>query len=254
MRRSNHQKKQNIRWPLAISLVLILALGFLTFLIFRVFTLDKFIYVNKAKEGNAEIVVIDSKNNINMKFKIDKDTQFQSARGYGEYKLSSLWLLSEKEGLGGSLVSESLVKNMYLPIYLWKDGKKSNLNLTQKIKSFLSESKISSYEAVLTFDSIPSSVYINFTDSNLNTDDLKVEVQDLTGEIGTIDQVSKLIEVSGAKITSNTKGYDSNLDCEVSGDAFKLVDLMSKILNCKKIDSNNKGMILRLGAKFAERF
>lgn len=255
MQKYNHRKQtKNSRLPLAIGLLFFSIFIFLAFVSFRVLTLDKFIYVNRIEGGDAEIVVIDSKSSVNTKFKIDKDIQFQSARGYGEYKLSSLWQLGDREGLGGKLVAESVVKNMYLPVYLWKNEKDSNLSFFQKIKAYFVGSNSSNYEANLSLENIPSSVYINFVDPDLNVENLKIEVQDLTGEYGTIDQISKIIEVSGSKITTNTKGYEENLDCEISGNLKNTVDLFSKVLGCKELHSDKAGIVIRLGAKFAERF
>ncbi len=69
----------------------LILLGFLAFFIFRVLTLDKFIYVNKADDGSAEII------SDSFRYKIPADTELYSARGYGKYKISSLWQLSEKD-------------------------------------------------------------------------------------------------------------------------------------------------------------
>ncbi len=255
-RRHQKDSKNNSNKQIYIfsSLILVSVLIIISFVVFKYLTLDKFIYVNKSKSGDAEIIIIDNQNNKNSKYQISSSENFESARGYGEYKLNSLWQLSKKDPVQGRLVSETIVKNMSLPIYLWKDNKRTNLSLIQRIKAYFVENQNKSYDDVLDLSNISNSIYIDFVYPEMNDERLKINVDDYTGEIDTINKISKIIEVMGGKITSNSKGYDENLDCELSGKKASILNAINKIIDCKIINSDSDVLNIKLGAKFAERF
>ncbi len=244
------EPKKNINILLKIILFIVLVVSIF---IYKLETIDSYNYINKSKNGDTEVYVVNNKNDSYIKYVISKDTEFESSRNYGMYKNSSLWVLGEKEKIGGRLVAETLLKNMYLPVYLWKDGEKTNLNFFQKIKSMIIEKKsgVSNYE--LEIDNIPNSVYINFSSPFIN-ENTKIEVQDLTGEIGMIDKISKIIESLGGKITSNSKGYNPDLDCKVLGKKTEVQDVFKNIFECDIEYQESDHVVLILGSKFAERF
>lgn len=221
----------------------------------KVWRLEKFILVNKATDGGGEIYIIDSKNDKVLKYQVSPDVILNSANGFGEYKISSLWTLGKKENLYGQLVSRSISSNFLIPIYLWKDGRDTNLNLFQKIK-FLTLSKYSVTD-MGNFDDLdlPSSVLINFIDVNIQENGIEVLVEDLTGEQESIQKLSKIIDVLGSKVSNYTKGYDQNLDCEIYSNDPKIRHLLTSIFGCKSYTHNSlKTIKIRLGAKFADRF
>lgn len=245
-RRKQRHAKQNSRWPLAIGLFLLLAFGFLSFIFYRIFTLDDFIYVNRTDMGDAEIIGDD------FKYKIPADTELASTRGYGKYKLSSLWTLNEKDD---GLVAETITKNLFLPVKLWKDGQKGNLSLLQRAKIYLtSNSSVISED--LELDNVPNSVFVKFVDQNFLDFVPRIEIEDLTGTTDTIDRILKIVETIGGKIVLNSKGYDKNFDCEVSGLNLKYVDIFADVLNCDSREAKLEAsdVKIKLGAKFADRF
>ncbi len=256
MRRSSHRKQtKNSRWPLAVGLLIFFAFAFLGFIVFKILTLDKFIFVNKANDGSAEVIIVEKRINKTTKYLIPSETKLMSARGYGEYKLSSLWQLSEKDETRDKLITETITKNFSLPIYLWKNERKSNLNIYQIISALLMECKKSEYDYIIT-TKLPNSVLINFINSKFVDHTPKVDVLDLTGSLNTLDNVSKIIEVVGGKITLNSKGYDKELDCKVIGKKLDVVAIFSNIFSCDgSIDQSiSTDLKIYLGAKFAERF
>lgn len=264
MRKSRQLKIKNEKLEIKtrglIYLFLVSAFGFLAFLIFKVLTLEKFIYVNKVVDGSAEIIIVDPSKSKITKYLIPFDTELDSARGYGIYKISSLWSISEKDN-NGKLVPETITKNYSLPVYLWrncvkwKDNCKSNLNIFQKVKIFFSKGiKIS--DEKINSTNITNSILIQFLNQEFIDLTPKIEVEDLTGSLNTLAKVSKIIEVLGGKIVSNSKGYDTNLDCIIYGQQIKYVHIFSNIFNCEEqIDNKLRtDLKIRLGAKFAERF
>lgn len=238
-----------------LSVLFILVFVVLGYVFWKIYNLEKFVYVNKTLANDTEVVIIDSVNDREIKYLVPGEMELVSARGYGEYRMSSLWSLSEKEK-NSEFVAETITKNFYIPVYLWKDDKGSNLNIYQKIKVFLSEKKNTDYDLVFTSTRLPNSVLVQFVDPVLSQKTPTIEIEDLTGGYNAIDSVSKTIEVMGGKVTSNSKGYDEDLDCEAMGENIKLVKVFSDIFDCEvnqsvKVQSDLK---IRLGAKFTERF
>ena len=254
MPKFNHKKKQNSRWPLAVGLLFFLAFAFLVFIIFKVATVDKFIYVNKTEAGDAEIIIVDSKQSRIIKYLIPFETELDSARGYGKYKISSLWTLSEKNN-NGKLISETIAKNLFLPVYLWKNEVKSNLNIYQKIRVFFNKSN-KNIDLEINSTKLPNSDLIQFVNPEFIEIIPKIEVEDLTNSLNTLDKVSNIIEVAGGKITSNSRGYDADLDCEIYGKKLEVVNIFSNIFSCNSsVDETlSTDLKIRLGAKFSERF
>lgn len=253
MRRYKHKKPKTIGvFFIFVFIVLFVILGFL---IFKVFALEKFVYVNN-NNGNAEIIVVDPQRETTSKILIDKDFKLESSRNFGEYKLSSLWILGEKEKYQGKLVSETLVKNFLVPIYLWKDGRFSNLNLYQKIKIYWLKNRSNEYDYQITSKNLSSSILVNFVLSNAFVKLPKAEIEDLTGEKAIAEKISKVLEVLGFKTVDYSKGYDEQLDCEVVGKDKSYVDVIVNIFDCKGIINKDQSIDLkiRIGKVFADRF
>ncbi len=251
--RSSSSKKK-LSLILVFGLFLILSL--FVFLFFKVLNLDKFAYINKTTDGSAEIIVVDSKNDRIVKYLISSDTELDSSRNLGEYKLGSLWILGDKEGYGGKLVSETISKNYFLPIYLWSDGVKTNMSVYQKIKSFFVNKQNVGYEETFTSQKLSNSVLINFVNPKMAESIVKVDIEDLTGTVDTAPKLAKIMEIMGAKITSNSKGYDEKLDCEIIGKDYEVAKIVSDNFDCKLILDKNLSVDLKikLGAAFAQRF
>lgn len=235
-------------------LFLISALIFFVFLIFKIQTLKKFAYVNNS-DGNVEVIVIDSQKDKYLKILIDKDFNVQSSRNYGQYKIGNLWVLGQKDGLRGKLVAETVTKNFAIPIYLWKDGRYSNLNLFQVIKSSIVQKQLFEYDYTLKTTNTPDGVLINFANSETELTSPKLEIVDLTGTNNLAENIVNILGVYGVKATSYSKGYDENLDCEIGGFNKTLVDVVSKIFSCqKKLDDGEADLRIRIGKAFADRF
>lgn len=251
IKKSKNQKQRSF----IIFTFVFLTFVFLAFIFFKVATLEKFIYVNN-KNGSAEIIISDPQKEAPIKILIDKDFVLESSRNMGEYKLSSLWILGQKEKIDGLLVTETIVKNFGLPIFLWKDGKSSNLNLYQKIKIFSNNFKSDNYDYLLTSKKPNNSILINFTLSDISSYLPKVQIVDLTGSKNIAEKISSTLEVLGFKTVDYSKGYDEELDCEIVGKTKKYTDLVGKIFNCQSVVEENQSIDLkiRIGKIFTNRY
>lgn len=56
------------------------------------------------------------------KILIPQTVQVDSARGFGKWKLGSIWQLGENENLEGKLLQETLVKNFGFPVHFWANA------------------------------------------------------------------------------------------------------------------------------------
>lgn len=239
-----------------IILIFVFVMGALVFAFFKVATLPKFTYLNKTNDSGAEIIIIDPQNDKLVKLLVPNEVMLDSAHGYGNYKLSSLWKLSEKDKIGGKLISETILKNFLIPVPLWKNGNNSNLNPFQRIKAILTEKKLKGYDATIDTKKISNSILINFVNPTFVDNTPKIDINDLTGDIATATRVSRVVEIIGGKVTSNSKGYDENLDCEVYGGDTQEVRIFAQVFSCteKVEDQGPIDIKIRLGAKFSERF
>lgn len=253
----NIKNKKSKKVTLFLIVFFVLTFGFLAFIFFKVATLGKFIYVNNLNDA-SEIVVVDPKKTKIIRILIPGDTQLKASRGLGVYKIESLWKLSKKEGFDAGLVAESIRKTFLLPVYLWKNGTKTNLRLSQKIKVFFLDNKLSNYDVskIDLIEKIPESISINFVETTLAEKIYKIEMEDLTGNIKSAEDVSKILGIMGATITSYSKGFDENLDCEVIGKDIELIAIVADTFGCKAMidQSLSTDLKIRLGERFAGRF
>ncbi|MDP3918212.1 MAG: hypothetical protein Q8Q30_03505 [Candidatus Woesebacteria bacterium] len=259
MRRSEKKiKKQKTKSKIVLIILLFvtLTISFLLFSIFKVSILDKFIYVNKTSNSLTEVVVVDPKKDRTTKYEIPLGTVLRSSRGFGEYKIESLWILAKKENFEGKLVSESVTSNYLVPFYLWKDGVKTNLNIFQRMKVFFNRYNNNNIDKKFTSFDLPSSILIDFLDNDIQEAGLSVELNDLTGDQDVVKYVSSILGNLGTKISTYTKGYEEDLDCEIYGTNAKAVKIISNIFDCKINGTEviRSDIRIKLGAKFADRF
>lgn len=271
-------KNKSLIGVVALTTVLLLVSG-LVFIFYKVSSLEKYAFVNKNAD-NSEIVVVDTVNDKIFKLIIPNSVELNSSQGFGDYKLGSIWTLSKKENLGGKLVPETLVKNLNLPLYYWKDGSDTNLGIYKKLHYLLLDKGVSRFEynevdlsktsvlsprvfedssnGFIVTSKLPESLKINFLNDHISSSNLRIQIEDLTGANGVAERVADLITVLGAKVYSNSKGYDEKVDCEIIGDDKVVVQELSNVLGCNQINKiireANIDIKIRLGRKFSERF
>lgn len=274
-KKNKETKIKRIKIFLYISLILLVS--FFVYIIFKISSLEKFIFVNNVN-GSAEINVVDSTKLEIIKIIIPENTQITSSRGLGIYKISSLWKLGEKEGYKGKLMAESVRRNFLIPLYLWKDENKTNLNPWQNIKIFFLERGFLNYQITkinlseikvlkkknfsdgtngfVISSKLPESILINFVENTVAESIFNIEIEDLTKNINSIEDISKILGVMGGKITSYSKGLGENIDCEVIAKDKELAKIISENFDCS-YSINTKLSVdlkIRLGKTFVQRF
>ncbi|WKZ25702.1 MAG: hypothetical protein QY322_00085 [bacterium] len=256
MRRQKYRQKKhnNGKKMLLLSLILLFISVIFIWIYFAISIprLQKFIFLNKTVDGGGEVVIVGSETV--SKYLIDSQKLLVSSRGLGEYKLDSLWVLGEKEGYSGMLAVESVAKNYSIPIYLWKDGNKSNLSLSQAVK--LKLVKFNNIKLLGSFESfdLPKAILVEFVDDSIQERGVLVEVDDYTGSQRTIESVSAILGVMGTKISGYSKGNDDSFDCVVLGRDKLVVNKIASVFGCEQDIENRDNVKIRLGGKFSERF
>lgn len=227
----------------------------LIFLVYKLFNQERFEYLRKSSDGGAEIVIIKPEDYKITIIKIDKDYELDTAKSYGKYKLGNLWTLAQKEGYGGELVVESVNKNIFSPLYFWEDGKNGNMTLTQKIfVKFVSIGPWSYDLERLDLSKSKSALALSFNREDWMGDGFTLEVNDLTGNVRTVQYLSSILNNLGLKINTYSRGYDENLDCIVYSGNIKLGQYVSQIFKCNFEEVGGNNLRIDLGLNFANRF
>lgn len=261
------EKKRGFFWLL--YLVIGLVVFSLAVFFVKLLLLPKYYFVDNAKE-TTDIYIVDTEQDKYTRLLIPGATEVSSACSYGKYKIGNLWKMVSKDSDCHHLMTTTIVKNFGFPVYLWKDGKDTNLNLLQVTKFYMVRSKfvdvnLNKYQFLkpsefkdgssgyVVSSKSPEDILVYFVDNQAG-DIHDIELSDLTGNIDTLEQLEQLFSVFGLKIKDYKKGYDENLDCQVYGGNQKLVKLFSKILLCDVVNEQTVQFGLRVGSLFARRF
>lgn len=71
------------------------------------------------ENGDVNVLTFDTENQVISTAIIPENTQIEAARGYGVWKVGSLYQLGDNEGLGGRLLAESVTKSLKIPVDAW---------------------------------------------------------------------------------------------------------------------------------------
>ena len=193
----------------------------------------------------------------------------ESADAYGKagdhyLKAKALYRAGDKTGFDRVLKKLSLMDDKRtgsLLILAALDKRRNGeigeaLNLYQTIKVFWLFDKKNDYDYSLTSKTVKDSILINFVNPYVAQRMPKVRIENLTGENGVAEDVSKILEIIGFKTADYSKGYDEKLDCEVIGSNKNYNEIVSKIFNCQSfIDLNQTiDLKIRIGKSFSDRF
>ena len=83
--------------------------------------IDKITTVVERENGDTEVVLVDPKLKEIVYLIIPGDTEVSVARNLGTMRLKNVWRLGINEGIGGSLVAQTVTRNFMFPVTLWID-------------------------------------------------------------------------------------------------------------------------------------
>lgn len=253
------KKSKKLAALVVAAILFLFALGALV-LYLKFLNLQRFVYVEKLNDGSAAVRLIDSKQDKIYEVLIPADTELELSYSLGKYKVANAWILAQKEGYQGTLVSKTITKNYGIPVYLWKDGKASNLSSLQSLKvSLLNKGMVRMSIQSFTADtkSLPYYVLLNFVDPYMAEHNTKLEIEDQSGSYSVTNMLSPVVEAMGAKIVNYSKSDSQNNDyhCYVSGKDKYAVNLFKNVFSCQETTAvEDVDVKLKIGKSFVEKF
>lgn len=253
---------------------------------------DKLDLVVPTSSGDVLIVSFDPSLDKITTLRIPGETQVEVSRNLGIWRIKNVWQLGKQEKIGSKLLSETVVKNFSLPVYLWY--KNSNLEPENSCWRLLGETnlgwkdrlKLTSFcfrvpevdrnyldlgktqvlkkarltdgeEGFLITQKNIDSLAIYFSETLILQKGTKIALKDYTGQPLISEKVGQTLQILGGKVVVVGKeNKDENLDCEVWGKEKKVVAKIARIYSCSSHLDSSLGFDVefRFGQKFAERF
>lgn len=233
---------------------------------------DKIAKVVEKNNGDTEVVLIDPKFGEIIIFTIPGDTEVSVAKNYGVMRLKNVWQLGVNEGLGGSLVSQTVSQNFLFPLVLWENvERKTNIPLGDRLflrffelktknlekteidlakSQFLRKGKLSDGEMGFKLNGkISERLTAYFNDPEFQNK--KIYIKDATGKFGITENMGRILEVFGGKIVAIEKLPQEKLRCEVWGKNKKMVFKVAMLFSCKSQgEESNFDLEIRVGSEF----
>ncbi len=120
IKKNKNKKARKPKWLYIVVFIAIVFVIVFLFLSRSVWKKDsKLVFVIGNELSGNSIFVLDPTSDSISETLIPHSLWLDSAYGLGDWKLGSLWQHGRNEKLGGKLVSESLTKNLYIPVYAW---------------------------------------------------------------------------------------------------------------------------------------
>lgn len=217
---------------------------------------------------------------------LPRNTQVNVARQLGTWPIISIWRLGENEKLGGTLLAETIIKNFKIPVTAWADERylalsraKTNLGVGDRLRlalfsltvspsrrsnidlsetGFLRKTKlVGGEEGYLISEKLPQSLYYIFSDDEINSANLRIEIQNFSERKGGSETLVAVLEVMGAKTSAITKKESKDFLCEVAGRDRKIAEKIAKIFGCRlysRTDGDNFDLTIKVGEEFAKRY
>lgn len=106
-------------------------------------------------------------------------------------------------------------------------------------------------------DAIPQYLAAIFTEPEISKQRSKVQILNASGNSVLAEEVGKVIEVLGAKVTSITKENLAETDCQITGKSKAINQKLGRLFNCEVLDKMAEGSFdleIRIGSAFLERY
>lgn len=135
-----------------------------------------------------------------------------------------------------------------------KNNNVSQIDLT-KI-GFLRKAKLKDGDdGYIILNEVPQELVLALSSQSLANSNLKIQVNNQSGDQSIEESIGKIFDVIGTKVASFNRDGESDKDCEVKGASKELVQETSRVFECnissKKSDFDVE---LTVGTKFASRF
>jgi hypothetical protein len=271
----------------------------LLFLLFVIFGITFYVWAtSRAFAKNSKLTVVvgggeqvtistfDRERGTISNLTIPESTQVSVSRQLGSWPAESVWRLGQNEGLNGTLLAETILKNFKIPVVAWADGNylkfawsKTNLGVGDRLRlaifswgvapsrktnidlgtfGILKKTRlVGGEEGFLVNDNIPESLYYLFADPKINSANLRIEVQNKAINRNGAEVVTGVLEVLGGKVAAISNKESKEFLCEVSGRDKQIVSKIASIFGCETTTfdkSENFDLTIIIGEEFAKRY
>lgn len=274
-----HRKsvRREVRKPLVFAIVLFVVFVIITAVIYfkisNSYEKDKLIVAIKRGDGSVNVVVFDKHLSEITDVSIPGNIETDAAHELGVWKLKSLWELGDRQGMGGEILTKSIIKYFNIPVYFWAEepaygfvkggilpvllaslsSYKTNLSIPVRVKLGLFSTSIKNIDrkeidlsesgylksTVLSDGEAGFAVSGDFSPSLLSsfTDPVfsgaRAKLVDASGEAGISDSVGKLIGVMGGKVFSVVKERKDDYVCRAKAKDKRVLKLITQLLPCE---------------------
>jgi hypothetical protein len=235
---------------------------------------DKVAVVEQGSGGDVFVRIYDPVLSEVTTLVIPGETEVSVSRNLGTLRIKNVWQLGVNEKLEGKLLAQTVTKNFLFPVFLWrgegltnvpfgdrfllwvfekraKNLQKSEINLGES--QYIKRLKLSDGELGFKLvGDISERLTVYFSDNDFSQKAPGIYIKDKTGSFGVAENVGRVIEVLGGKVTTVEKAEPDDSDCIVSGDFSKKI---ARVFDCKVQKGSGKFDVeITLGKAFAKRF
>lgn len=241
---------------------------------------DKMSVVSPRNDGDVEVKIYDPKLSEVTTLVIPGTTEVNVSQNLGAFPIKNVWKLGVDQKIGGSLLSQTVTKNFSFPVFLWKNGRLSNIPIGDRLRLYFFEMGIGSLGKTeinlgksqflkagkltdgtkgykITGD-ISERLTVYFSDNDWQDRGIKIYIKDATGTSGVSDSFGRVLEVMGGKVVTVDKvDKDGGLDCTVSGKDRKVIAKITRLFGCRVGKNPTQGSFdleITLGEIFATRY
>ena len=235
-------------------------------------------------DGSVGVLLFDPALEEETIFTIPAETEVNVSQNLGTIRIKNVWQLGINEGVGGSLLSKTVTKNFFFPVFLWSDEtpdsvkfittKNSNVPIGDRIRilyfttrvknlsknqidlgksQFLTKMKLS--DGALGYiipGAISERLTFYFSDDAFSQKVLRVYLVDATGTFGVAENFGKIIEVMGGKIVTVEKVQKEESECTIWGAEKGAIRKISNLFDCKiENKKTDFDVEIKLGSNFS---
>jgi hypothetical protein len=242
-----------------------------------------FSIVALGKNGDIQLLLFDLNEGRNVRVTIPGELEMKLAMRRGTLRAKNAVRLSEIENLGGVFLSDSIMKTLYLPVDYWAEREVRGVFLGGDVPvgvsitllafgltglreeevdladtAFLKSQALPDGEGgYVTSGEPPLSLVSLFSDPVISKEQIAARLVNRTGEREqALFEVTKILEVLGAKPAPTVAGDPLDVDCIVSAKNPQTASRVASVFNCRLDNESPKALDVELifGTDFVHRF
>lgn len=182
------------------------------------------------------------------------DTEIAVARGLGTWKASSIYGLARDEGVGETLVAESIRHNLMLPVKATRQATIGKAGLILAKFKYAKRTKVINLKSVT--GETANSLYLEIKSSFFPKTNASASIIFKAYDPKVLEKSKKLIEALGFNVFYIKKdNLDRDLVCRITGPKHLMSAwVRSTFFSCEKIYEDTDGLTFEFGEKYAKNY